>query len=157
MLLMICTLGSCNNMFPAYLPYLERLYSAGAQGSAPLAIRCLIGIIGTLLCSCLTQKQGTAAGISAAGSGTLFRALLGAEGLHAGSARGRSCLWRGAGRRKSPSAAHSLTASADGMRRCCFLQLLSAVVRCITSGGKRPICLPRYFARRWRDSWYRIT
>lgn len=46
---MICTMGFCNNVFPVYLPYLERMYLTGTQGSALISIRCLFGIIGMLL------------------------------------------------------------------------------------------------------------
>ena len=49
MLLMICTMGFCNNVFPVYLPYLEKTYLTGAQGSSLISIRCLFGILGMLL------------------------------------------------------------------------------------------------------------
>lgn len=46
---MIFTMGFCNNVFPVYLPYLEADILTGAQGSALISIRCLLGIVGMLM------------------------------------------------------------------------------------------------------------
>lgn len=48
-MIMICTMGFCNNVFPVYLPYIEENGLTGAQGSGLISIRCLFGIIGMLL------------------------------------------------------------------------------------------------------------
>ena len=48
-MLMICTMGFCNGVFPVYIPFLERRGMTGAQASALLSIRCLFGIVGMLL------------------------------------------------------------------------------------------------------------
>lgn len=48
-LLMVCTMGFCNGVFPVYLPFLEQQGMSGAQTSALLSIRCLFGIAGMLL------------------------------------------------------------------------------------------------------------
>lgn len=47
-MLLICTMGFCNNVFPVYLPYLEEELLTGAQGSGLISIRCLFGILGML-------------------------------------------------------------------------------------------------------------
>lgn len=48
-ILMIFTMGFCNNVFPVYLPYLEAELLTGAQGSALISLRCLFGIFGMFL------------------------------------------------------------------------------------------------------------
>lgn len=44
-LLLICTVGFCNIVIPVYLPYLERAYLTGAQGSAIISVRCLFSAV----------------------------------------------------------------------------------------------------------------
>lgn len=64
-LLLICTIGFSNNILPMYLPYLERLYLTGSQGSTTISIRCLFGIVGMLFVeqyyNCLTLRWGLVA------------------------------------------------------------------------------------------------
>lgn len=48
-MLMMFTMGFCNNVFPVYLPYLEAGFLTGAQGSALISLRCLFGIAGMFL------------------------------------------------------------------------------------------------------------
>jgi len=63
-LLMVCTMGFCNGVFPVYLPFLERQGMSGAQTSALLAIRCLFGIAGMLLAEPFYRKLSMRMGLT---------------------------------------------------------------------------------------------
>ena len=64
-LLMICTMGFCNGVFPVYIPYLEKQGMTGAQTSALLSIRCLFGIAGMLLAEPFYRKVSMRIGLTA--------------------------------------------------------------------------------------------
>ena len=63
--LLVCTMGFCNNVFPVYLPYLEREYLTGAQGSGLISIRCLFGIAGMLFVEKFYRHVSLRAGLAA--------------------------------------------------------------------------------------------
>lgn len=63
-LLMVCTMGFCNGVFPVYLPFWEQQGMSGAQTSALISIRCLFGIAGMLLSELFYRKISMRMGLT---------------------------------------------------------------------------------------------
>lgn len=63
-LLLVCTMGFCNNVFPVYLPYLEQTYLTSTQGSGLISIRCLFGIAGMFFVERFYQRFSLRAGLA---------------------------------------------------------------------------------------------
>lgn len=64
-LLLVCTMGFCNNVFPVYLPYLEQTYLTSTQGSGLISIRCLFGIAGMFFVERFYRRFSLRSGLAA--------------------------------------------------------------------------------------------